>query len=134
VYDVGALSNKNKSHLVKDAEIPVERLEQLWVELIGSDVERAYRAIQTLGAAGSRSAGFLKARLKSGPEEDERRISQLIADLDNEEYAAREKASRALKGLGARAESALRQTLKGDVSAEASRRIKRLLSKLDPGN
>jgi WD40 repeat protein len=91
VYDVAALSNKNKPHVIKDAELSAERLEQLWLELIGSDGERAYRAIQTLGAADPRTVGFLKARLGEGPKPDERRIAQLIANLDSEEFATREK-------------------------------------------
>jgi hypothetical protein len=131
VYDVAALCNKDKARPVfKVTEPPAELLEELWLELIGSDGERAYRGVLGLSAVGPRAAGFLKARLKSGPDVDERRITQLIAELDKEEYAAREKASRALEGLGARAEPALRQTLEGKVSTEARTRIKRLLGRL----
>jgi hypothetical protein len=130
VYDVAALCSKDKAHPVKAAELPAERLEELWLELVGTDGLRAYRAVQWLGAAGPCAAGFLKERLKVSPDPDERRIVKLIADLDNDEFATREKASRALEGLGARAEPALRQTLEGKVSAEARTRIKRLLGRL----
>ena len=102
--------------------------------LVGRDGEKAYRAVFELGATGPRGAAFLKGRLTAGTDPNERRIAELIANLDSDDFATREKASRALEDMGARAETALRQALEGNVSAEVRTRIKRLLGPLDAGH
>jgi WD40 repeat protein len=135
VYDVAAFSRKEKAHpVVKAAKPTTERLEELWAMLVGRDGEKAYRAVFELGATGPRGAAFLKGRLKAGTDPNERRIAELVANLDSDDFATREKASQALKDMGARAEPAMRQALEGNVSAEARARIKRLLGPLDPGH
>ena len=58
-------------------------------------------------------------------------ISQLIADLDSDEFAVREKASVGLETEGKRVEFALRQALEKVPSLEVTRRIERLLSRLE---
>ena len=72
VWEVSALSGATKRSGTpleatqlseRWSDLATERLEELWLELIGGDGERAYRAIQRLGAAGPRAAVFLKARL-----------------------------------------------------------------------
>jgi hypothetical protein len=90
-----------------------------------------YRAVRRLGAAGPREAAFLQKRLQGGPTgPDERRIARLIADLDHDDFAARDKASAELETIGLRAEPALRRALAGEVSVEARTRLKRLLDRL----
>jgi WD40 repeat protein len=135
VYDVAAFYRGDKAHpVVKAAELTPERLEELRLELVGTDGARAYRAVYRLSAAGRRELEFLKGCLKGDTDANERGIARLIADLDNEEFAKREKASQALEALGAVAEPAMRRALADSESAEAKRRIKRQLSKLDPGH
>ena len=113
-----------------------EDLERLWIELSGADGARAYRAIRQLGLTGPRGAVFLKTRFKGDKPPEERRIAQLIDDLDDDKFATREKASAELEKLGIRAATALRRTLEGEVSAEVRSRVKRLLERLDvpPGS
>ena len=62
----------------------------------------------------------------SGPQQ----IEQGIADLDDDRFAVREKATGELKKLGDWAEPALRQTLASRPSPEVRRRVDRLLEKL----
>jgi WD40 repeat protein len=129
--DVAELCGKRKlEEIAKTTEPFAGELEGLWAELSGGDGARAYRAIRQLGLAGKRGAVFLKARLKSDQPPDERRIPRLIADLDADQFATREKASAELEKLGMRAEPALRRTLDGTVSAEVRSRVKRLLERL----
>jgi hypothetical protein len=131
VCDVAALCGETGRTVVKAAEPTAEELEELWAELAGADAARAYRAVRRLGAAGSRGAVFLRKRLQGGPAgPDERRIARLIADLDHDDFVAREKASAELETIGPRAEPALRRALGGEVSPEARTRVKRLLDRL----
>ena len=109
-----------------------EELEGLWADLGGADGARAYRAVRRLGAAGPRGAAFLEGRLKGGPAPEEGRIARLVASLDSDDFATREKATAALEALGARAEPALRPALEGNPSAELRRRAQRLLRRLGP--
>src|SRR5262249_55315026 len=73
---------------------------------------------------------FLKERLRPAEPADPERIRQLIADLDSQQFAAREAASKELTSLGAEAEPALRAALKGSPSAEHRRRVEAILAVL----
>jgi hypothetical protein len=130
--DVALLCDQTKTRTVfKAAKPSAEELEGLWAELAGADAARAYRAVRRPGAAGPRGAVFLKERLQGGPVgPDERRIARLIADLDHDDFAARDKAFAELETIGPRAEPALRRALAGEVSVEARTRLKRLLDRL----
>jgi WD40 repeat protein len=129
--DVAELCGKKKMEEIARISVPsAEELEGLWAELSGAEGAGAYRAIRRLGLSGPRGAAFLKARLKSSKSPDERRIARLIADLDDDKFAKREKASAELGKLGRRAEPALRRALEGEVSAEMRLRINRLLEPL----
>jgi hypothetical protein len=108
-------------------------LNDLWTDLIGTDGTRAYRAIQRLAACSDESVAFLKGRFKRLPGVDEQGLARLIADLDADEFAVRDRATRALEGLGSRAEPALRQALEGRPSAEVRTRVGRLLERLKSG-
>jgi WD40 repeat protein len=132
VYDVAALRDKAERRTIFQTNEPsAEVLEGLWAELAGADAARAYRAVRRLGAAGARGAVFLKKRLRAGPAgPDERRIARLIADLDHDDFAAREKASAELETIGPRVEPALRRALAGEASPEVRTRVKRLLDRL----
>src|SRR5262249_7483471 len=60
--------------------------------------------------------------------EDPQKIRRLIADLDDDVFAVREAAQKALAKLGAVAEPVLRETLDNNPSAETRRRIEGLLA------
>ncbi len=78
----------------------------------------------------SAAVDLLRGRLRPAHDPDAKRIEQLIVRLDDDEFEERERASRELEKLGARAEDALRQTVKAAPSAEVQRRIGDLLKKL----
>jgi WD40 repeat protein len=132
ICDVAALCGKRKLEEVARHPAPSEdRLEELWAELAGADGARSYRAVLRLGAAGPKGAALLKRRLKGGASPDQARIARLIADLDSDDFATREKATAALEDLGATAGPALRRAVENTTSAEVRIRAGRLLKRLD---
>jgi len=109
-----------------------DELRDLWSDLAGDDAPRAFRAIRQLALLPEQSFPFLKKHLRPDPPVDHRRIAQLIADLDNDRFEVREKATIELIRLGKSAEPALRQTLKNPASAEVRLRAERVLGELNP--
>jgi hypothetical protein len=103
----------------------------LWAELAGADAALAYRAVLRLGAAGAKGAALLKRGLKGGAAPGAARVARLIADLDSDNFATREKATAALEALGAQAGPALRRALESAPSAEVRNRAGRLLKRLE---
>jgi WD40 repeat protein len=109
--------------------------ERLWADLESDDARRAYRALRALTAAPSEAVPFLHQRLGrmaalEDDDDDARRITRLIADLDSDEFQVREKASKELAKLGKRAEPAVRKALAGTLSAEATRRLEGVMREL----
>jgi WD40 repeat protein len=129
VYDVAELHGGERPGRGK---LSAAVLEGLWGELAGPSGERAYRAVQRLAAA-PEGVPFLRGRLKAPPGPEARRLARLVADLDDDDFAVREQATRELERLGARAEPALRKALEGQPSAEVRARVGGLLEKLKGG-
>src|SRR5262249_18723512 len=109
--------------------LKAERLRDLWVDLAG-DATRAQRAIRLLARVPDQAVPLIRERLRTPVGSEQDQIARLIADLDKDEFAVREKASRELAGLGERAEPALRSAMQNDPSPEARRRIQLLLPNL----
>jgi hypothetical protein len=127
IYDVAALT---ADKLPKPTKPTAKELQALWDDLRGGDGAKAHRAVLLLAESGAESTPFLKERLKPGNSPDEKRIAQLIADLDDNSFEVREKASAALEKLGKNAETALTRALEKTESAEVRARARRLLEKL----
>jgi hypothetical protein len=108
-----------------------EDLERWWADLASTDGARAYRAMGQRATAPQRSVSFLDGHLRPVTGLPRRQVSQLIADLDSERYAVREKAQQELEKLQDLAEQELREALSGGPPLEVHRRIDRLLEQLD---
>jgi HEAT repeat protein len=110
---------------------PADRkaVEALWADLGGADAARAYRAVWALSAAPRLTVPFLRehARPPAGGVDHER-IARLVAELDDNVYEVRVKATAALEKLGPAAYPALRKAL-ASPSAEVRRRARMLLEK-----
>lgn len=109
---------------------PQERLE-LWEALAGADARRAYDAIQRFTADPVQTVRFLRERVRPADALPERRLEQLVRDLDHPKFAVREAANQDLTKLGQRAIPALRKSLEDKHSLEMRRRLERLLEKTD---
>ncbi len=94
---------------------------------------RADLAVWKLTAAGSRAVALLGERLKPPPSPAAEAITQLIGELDDNDFATRERASAALTEAIEAAAPALRRALDGNPSAEQRRRLKQLLADLERG-
>jgi roadblock/LC7 domain-containing protein len=107
-------------------------LESLWADLASTSAAKAHRAASALLAAPGQSGAFLKEMMRpeSSPADD-KELSRLVGDLDADDFAVRDKATRELAKLGRIAEPALRQRLKDEPTLEARRRLERLLKDLD---
>jgi RNA polymerase sigma factor (sigma-70 family) len=105
-------------------------LNSLWDDLAGADAARAHQAILHLSRSPGRAVPFLARRLRPVAAADAQRVARLIAELDSQEPAVRERAARELAALAELAEEALRRALANEVSAEVQRRCRELLRAL----
>jgi hypothetical protein len=110
-----------------------DELTKSWGELALPEAATAYRAMAALTAfpreAVAQLAGVMSPAA-GGP--DAAALDKLVADLASEKFAVREKASADLDRLGEAAVPGLRERLAAVASAEARRRIIRLLDAHDP--
>jgi len=105
-----------------------ECLRGWWDDLASADAGKAFDAIGLLSTSAPQAVPLLKAKVRPAPAAAEPlHIARLIADLDSEEFATRQKAMAALRQLGERAEPALRDALDGKVTLETRKRIEELL-------
>jgi RNA polymerase sigma factor (sigma-70 family) len=126
VWDVTGLRSGGPAREALSAR----RLQDLWQDLGGADAARAYRALWLLAEAPGRSLPFLGERLRPAARPDARQqkdIARLVADLNADDFAARERATAGLEELGSVAEPALRDALDARPGPEARRRIEGLL-------
>jgi hypothetical protein len=72
----------------------------------------------------------LAARLRPAAAIPEERLRKLIRELDSTDFDAREKATAGLAEAGEQAEPILQEALKGAPTAEARKRVERLLDAL----
>jgi hypothetical protein len=112
------------------AKLTKAEREAAWDDLASTDAARARRAVDRLAREPGTAVALLGERFKAPPVPANADVSALIRELDSEAFAERERASHQLRGLGLKAESALREALKG-ATPEAKRRIEKLLAALD---
>src|SRR5262249_6213808 len=80
--------------------------------------------------ATGKQIAFLQDHLRLTPPPDLKEVVGLLADLDSDDLAVREKAVEQLEKLGEAAQPALQKALEGPPSIEEKRRIEHLLDKL----
>jgi RNA polymerase sigma factor (sigma-70 family) len=99
----------------------------LWEDLAGADARKALAAVQSLAATPG-AVAFLKERMPPAERATPERVRQWVADLDSPRFPAREAAARELAARKPEAEAALREALRGSISAEARRRAEAILA------
>jgi WD40 repeat protein len=108
-----------------------QELKALWADLAGADAGTAYRAVWRLARSPGQAVPFLGGRLRPASPDRATLIRRLVANLDSDSFAEREKAERQLlEAVGRQAEAELRRALAGLPSPELRMRAQRLLRKL----
>jgi WD40 repeat protein len=124
----------NLAELPKEKPAVVEldeaRTEALWHDLGSGDAVKAYEAIRAFSAASRQAVPLLRQRVKPVAPADARKLARLIADLDSDEVALRQKADAELAGMGDLAAVALQKAMDGRPNLEMRRRIEHLLERL----
>jgi hypothetical protein len=125
-WDVAEITRRRPTTV----DLPEARLASLWEDLASADAARAKQTVGVLSR--SPAAGpFLARRLPPATAVRAVRLAGLVADLDHEDFARRERSSQELEQIGEPAAPALRRALEGKPSPEARRRLLRLLEGID---
>jgi RNA polymerase sigma factor (sigma-70 family) len=122
VWDLSALGRGKKA-----APLSAKAAAAHWKALAGVSASEAYEAIAALAADPERAVPLLRKRLKPG-RVDAREVEKLVAALDGNNFAARQKATDELRKLGELALPQLRKALAGQLTLEARRRLEELVS------
>ncbi len=115
----------------RDTGLSDEELRGLWEALADADAAKAFGAVQTLAGSPRSALPFLKEHLRPAAA-DPKLMERLLKDLDSDQFATRDRATKEIRRLGDAAEPYLRTALDGDLSPEARRRVEGLLGELDP--
>jgi hypothetical protein len=126
-WDVAALRQAHAAAAQPQLRPP----ERMWADLADEDAKRAYAVIGELAAQPREAVAFLRTRLRPAAAPDAERVARLLADLESDQFAVRQKASEELEALGDGAEKALRQALAKKTPGDLRRRLQDLLDKLE---
>jgi dipeptidyl aminopeptidase/acylaminoacyl peptidase len=124
-WSVGKPQGKQPERLTK------ERLDRLWDRLADPDAAEAYQALLEMSTAPADAVPFLKNSLRPVEPPDGKTVAKLIADLDNDSFQVRERASRELEKLADLVRPALQAARAETNSAEVQRRTQALLKDTD---
>jgi WD domain, G-beta repeat len=107
------------------------QLPALWKELASDRANCDYQAQRQLVANPAQTVSMLREQLQPVSRPDPVRLKQLLADLDSNEFAVRERATAELTKLNDVAEPALRRLLEQRPSLEVRKRAETLLEKVE---
>ncbi len=127
LWDLTGLADAGRS---APTRLTAEEAVVCWGDVGNADAARAQRAIWTLAAASRTAVPLVRQHLRPVPKTDAVALTRLIADLDSDDFATREKAQQAIAAHREGAEAELRRALRGPPSAEVGRRLNELLGSL----
>jgi WD40 repeat protein len=125
VWDVSELMSQP---LVWPEALTAQTIETAWTNLLARDAHVANRAAWVLSAAGEPTVAMLKTKLAACSETQHNLIKRLVAELDDEDFETRERASRELASQIDEARALLETTRDKKPSAEVRRRVDELLT------
>jgi hypothetical protein len=112
------------------AELSTADVKRLWTEMADPITIKAYRAVGTLVTAPTETVDLFREKVRPVPKATAAEIDKLIADLDNDDFDTRDKASRELRRIGVQAKAALQKNLENSKSREQHRRVEQLLAEV----
>lgn len=117
----------------RKTEVPnTDRLNVLWRTLIESP-NKAYPAVWEMLDHPAASVPFLIDKVSPVKPVEEKRVRQLLAQLDSESFAEREEAGHKLVALGEQIVPMLRQVLKERLTLEVRKRVEGIIESLNRG-
>ena len=103
----------------------------LWQALGDEDAMTAFRAVATLRETPAETVAFLKDRLSPAKAVDPKSVERMLANLENDDFATREKAVKQLEALDAQVLGALRTALAKKPEADTRMWLKTLIEKAE---
>jgi WD40 repeat protein len=128
------LTGKWNADVRAAAQLKPAEFNVLWNDLNDTDAAKSYRLVQHLAAYPEEAVALVKAKLppaKAAPL-DPAMMDKMIAQLDHDDFARREQASKYLAEVGKAAEPALTKALEAQPSPEKKKRLTELLAVLNP--
>lgn len=116
-----------RSLIEQGARFSAQQINAMWDDLAAADSRTAHRAILTMSAAPEESVALLRVRLRPVQPVDKQELANLIAELGDDQFQVRERATQKLEKIGEAAEAALREALAGESRPESRRRLTQLL-------
>src|SRR5262249_9471828 len=105
-------------------------LEACWAALAGGDAAEAYAKMGDLVAAPKDTVAFLKERIQPAAPVDLKRVRELMDQLDDPQFKARDQATNELQRLGEQVVPALDKALADNPPLEPKQRLERVRAKL----
>jgi WD40 repeat protein len=94
-----------------------------WQALLDSDAAKAFAAIRDLSTAPQEVLVLIKEQVKPAPPLDMKRVQELIAELDSDQFKVRQQANAELTKLGERVVPAIDKVLATNVPLETKNRL-----------
>lgn len=113
----------------KPAPLSMEEIERLWADLADLDPTKGMSAVWAIQDRPEQALKFLGERVRAIAEPAD--IRAWIAKLDDDQFRQREVARRQIAEFGDAAAPALKAALKGKLSEEQQKHIKKLVAELD---
>jgi hypothetical protein len=105
-----------------------EDCEKRWAELADENAAKAYAACCALASEPVQAVAFLQNRLRALATPDPKWLAQRITDLDDKQFAVRQKALEELTKIRRLAEPAVREALRHNPTPEQRQRLQALLA------
>jgi RNA polymerase sigma factor (sigma-70 family) len=121
------LTGRSRGGKLRPGRLSPAELQVLWERLKEAEAAKARVALWELVAAPGQAVPFLAEQMRPVLAADPVRTEQLIRDLESDQFAARERATRELGALAEAAAPALRRALRGKPSVDLRRRVEQLL-------
>jgi WD40 repeat protein len=105
-----------------------------WQALAAEDAAEGFAAVRAFAAVPEQAVAWISARVKPAQPLDGKRAEELIKQLDDDQFDARDRASDALFQMGELTLPVLDKALAGSLAAETRRRLEQVRGKLtEPG-
>ncbi len=119
---------------LKPIDLSHEELVALWDDLESKDAIKAYQAIGRLASGPRKALAWLGDHVKpvSRDQVDKKRLDQLLAKLDSDDFAVREQATKDIEKFEQSALPSLERVLQTNPSMEVRKRIEVLMERIGP--